>query len=79
MTFDEKLPSIGTHAGAVHVVRVPGEDGDEDGWLQVEGRFEGWIVVEAQVGAVPEEHNGAVGGHGGSALDWSVWGRWGTG
>ena len=70
MAFPEEAPSVGADARTVHVVRVPGPDGDESLGVQGEGGMEGWGVVEAEVCPVPvKDDGGCFGGfHGGLGI-----------
>ena len=49
---------------------VPGEDRDEGRWVEGEGSLQGWVIVEAEVGAVPEYDGGC--GLGGYGVGWGL-------
>src|SRR4051812_28709388 len=58
LTIQKVLPAIGPYASVVDIVWVPRPDGVETRWAEVQGSFESWRVVEAQIGPKPVYHSG---------------------
>ncbi len=53
----QELPPIRSHSRTVDVMRIPRPDRIEAFGIQVNGSFEGWGIMKAQIGAKPVDHS----------------------
>jgi len=57
-THLQKLPSVRSYPSAIDIMRIPAPDRIQTFRLEIQGSFQGWRVMQAEVSSKPVQHSG---------------------